>query len=502
MQFVDKLLNKITMYRLMVYGLSVIAVISFLLTLSGTLPMSFRGMLVAFVVLIAACYLTNYALAAAWKIPANNESWLITALILFLILPQAETTSQAVLTAVAGAIAMASKFLITRNRTHLLNPAATAASILGLAGILHATWWVGSTVLWPFTLLFGLLVVRKIRRFPLLISFAVVSIFFTAALELHGSSGVVSVLKPALLSSPLIFLGTIMLTEPTTMPSRRIEQVLFAALVGGLYALHPQVGSFYMYPEVALIIGNVFAAVISPQIRARLQLKEIQKVSDRVYDYVFTPDRQLVYAAGQYMEWTLPSVKVDERGNRRTFTIASSPTEKEIHLGVKFSDPASSFKRSLRSLEPGAVIYAGQVAGDFTLPTDTKQKLCFIAGGIGITPFRSMLKYIADSDQSRDVVLLYFISNSQDAIYNDIFKQAIGSNIKVVTILSDKADRSSWQGPTGSLSPELIKEHLSDATDRLFYISGPPGMVDGYKAILTKAGVPRSRIRTDHFSGY
>src|SRR5690606_21264831 len=119
----------------------------------------------------------------------------------------------------------------------------------------------------------------------------------------------------------------------------------------------------------------------------RLTLKEKRKLGPNMREFVFTPNRPPSFKPGQYMEWTVPPIGADSRGNRRTFTIASSPTEPDVRLGVRFYERPSTFKRTLSQLVPGQTIMAGHIAGDFVLPADASQKLVFIASGIGITPF-------------------------------------------------------------------------------------------------------------------
>src|SRR5438067_12955651 len=109
-------------------------------------------------------------------------------------------------------------------------------------------------------------------------------------------------------------------------------------------------------------------------------------------NFVFKPSHRLAFEPGQYMEVTLAHAKPDSRGNRRFFTIASSPTEDYLNLGVRFYEDSSSFKKALSRIDGRTTIIAGQVGGDFTLPPDPRQKLAFIAGRIGITPFRRMWK--------------------------------------------------------------------------------------------------------------
>jgi ferredoxin-NADP reductase/Na+-translocating ferredoxin:NAD+ oxidoreductase RnfD subunit len=495
----DNWLGRVTMYNLLLWGLRVLTAISIGLAFSGSLQLSSWGLVGSLVLLIASCYLTNEVFARIWKVPTNHESYVLTALILFLILPPATTPGRALLVFVAGVIAMASKFLLTVHARHLFNPAALAAVILGFLG-LHASWWVGSSLLWPFVLILGLLVIRKIRRFSLFLTFAAVSLLTLLVTSRIEGQGIGEILKFAITSSPLLFLGTIMLTEPATMPARRRQQVIFGALVGFLYSMPWQLGVLNVYPETALVLGNLYAFAVNPRFRARLRLKEVQKVSTRVYNYVFTADRHPQFQPGQYMEWTLALNKVDSRGNRRTFSIASSPTEPDIMLGVKFYEPSSKFKLRLRDMKPNEDIFAGQLAGDFTLPKNTDEKLAFIAGGIGITPFRSMLKYIVDTKQRRDIIMIYAVSDPSEVAYTDVLDEAEAHGIRIIQLLTADVAPKEWKGSTGKLTAEFITEQIPDHLDRAFYLSGPQPMIESLKSTVQKLGA--KKIKTDYFTGY
>lgn len=488
----DNFLNAVTMYKVLLYGLSAIAVLCLVLSATGALTVPFGGLVLSLLLVMIGCGLTNFVLAKIWELPANQESWFISALILFFIVPQATTGSQAILIFLAAVIAMASKFIIVLRGAHLFNPAAFGVAVLGIFGLLSATWWIGSSILWPFTLLFGLLVIRKIRRGTLAVVFALVAIFLSYVLAVHGHQNISQTMSQALTASPLIFLGSIMLTEPSTMPGRRRQQLIFAAVVAILYTTHFQVAKVYISPELALVLGNLFVAIFWLKTHTKLTLKTINRVSDRVYDYVFTPERRLAFQAGQYMEWTLPGVKFNNRGNRRTFTIASSPTENEVHLGVKFSEPSSVYKQVLKQLKPGGALFAGEIAGNFTLPADNATKLVFIAGGVGITPFRSIIKSIVDSKQQRDAVLIYLLSDPAEAMYADVFKAAQTNGLKVVLLPSSRT----------ALNAKVLKGHIPDCQDRLCYVSGPPPMVQNAAYILRQLGVSQSHIITDSFTGY
>lgn len=500
LEIVDDFLNNITMYRLLVYGLSGIAAVSIVFSLSGLLPLPTQSLLISLGILVVAAFATDSILGKIWHAVPNMESWLITALILFLILPPPTGLTQYIGIAVAGVTALASKYIVYRNNKHIFNPAASGAVAVGILELAHATWWVGSMPLWPFTLILGLLVVRKIRRFKLLISFLTVSLLITAATAYNSHALTLAFMQSEVLASPLLFLGTIMLTEPATMPTKNWHLLIFGAIVGGLYSLHPQLPLLYVYPEVALLIGNLYAFLVSPKANFNLRLLRREQLSERVYNYVFQAEKHLHYLPGQYMEWTLAKVAYDGRGNRRTFTIASAPREKEIMLGVKFYEPSSSFKRSLMSMQPGDYIIAGQVAGNFTLPKNPKQKLLFVAGGVGITPFRSMLQQIILSREDRDIILFYLSSSRREIVYTDVLQQAQNRGVIIVPIVSN----TTADGKRGSsaLTAELLGRYVKDIDKRKVYISGPNAMVAKTSRLLASQGVRRSHIITDNFSGY
>lgn len=497
---IDKLLNKITMYRLLVYGLGLLAAISLGLSIAGVLALTPKSLVMSLVLLLASCYVGNRLMAAIWRVTPNNESWLITALILFFIMPPGLEGVNDVLLLATGGLAMASKYIVAWKGKHLFNPAAFAATVFGLIGVYHASWWIGNSTLWPLALILGLLVVRKIRRFSLLFSFAVTAIGAGFILGLQQQVPIGTLASEILLTSPLIFLGTIMLTEPSTMPPRKSQQMIFGGLVGLLYGLHPQIGSLYIYPEVALCLGNLYAFAVSPRYRLYLTLERIEPLAQNISNYVFRADRPYQFKPGQYMEWTLKRQGADSRGNRRTFTIASSPTEDTIQLGVKFYEPSSSYKQALATMKPGEGMFAGQISGSFTLLDDASRKLLFVAGGVGITPFRSMLKYLEDRQSPRDIVLFYLAASSDEIVYQDVLRAAATRGARIIPVINGSADTLPNGYLSGPLTVESIQKYVPDLSERQAYISGPNGMVDAVKQTLQQAGA-RS-IKTDHFAGY
>ncbi len=501
MKYIDKYLDKITMYRLVVYVLAALVALGVVFSMFGRLAFSPTAIVVSLAVLLIPAYLIDKGLGRLFQVPTNSESWLISALILFLIIQPAHSVETAIGLALAGAVSSASKYLLTWHNKHIFNPAAFAAALVSLTALAPTTWWIGNSAFWPFTVVLGLAVVRKIRRGPLVLSFFAGSITLQLLLFVLHNQPIAAGMKGSLIASPLLFLATIMVTEPATMPPRRRQQLLFAAIVAVLYVMAWRVGPFIIYPEVALLLGNIYAFVVSPKLRVRLQLKEIQRISDRVYNYVFQPDRRFAFLPGQYMEWTLPGVRYDSRGNRRTFTIASSPTEEDVQLGLRYYQPASAYKAAFGQLKIGDSIYASQLAGNFTVCESANKKLAFVAGGIGITPFRSIAKYYLDKNLQRDIVLLYVVSDPAEFVYARDFLEARRIGLRLVPIVTQTGYVAEGV-VSAKLTQQLIAEHIPDYAERTFYISGPSSMVDATQDYLHDLHVPGGRIITDHFSGY
>ena len=295
-----------------------------------------------------------------------------------------------------------------------------------------------------------------------------------------------------------------MITEPLTTPSSRILRIFYGILVGLLFAPQVHVGALYFSPELALITGNVFSYLVGSKKRLTLKFKYAKQLAPDTGEFVFEPDTAINFRPGQYLEWTLGHDQVDLRGNRRYFTIASSPTEKDLLLGVKFYEKPSTFKKSLANMKTGDTMIASQLSGDFVLPRNKNKKLVFIAGGIGVTPFRSMIKYLIDTGEKRDVVLIYANKTEADIAYKDILDLGVKTfNLKIIYVISEQKDKSIiWNGKMGYVDAKMITEEIKDFRDRYFYISGPPSMDSGTGNVLKNIGVSGSHIKTDFFPGF
>jgi len=501
---IDSFLNRTTMYKTVLYYLMALWVVAFFLSVFNFLPYTPASMIVSLVILLVISSATNYIFSYVFEVPANFESIYISVFILALIIAPATTPAEYIFLGWAGILAMSSKYIFTIKHKHLFNPAAFAVAITGFFINQYASWWIGTLVMTPFVLLGGLALIRKLKRTDLALSFFIVALSSILAFSFFKGFDIFSVLWKTLVSSPLLFFTFIMITEPLTTPSSRILRILYGMLTGFLFFPQINIGSLNFTPEIALLFGNIFSYIVGSKKRLTLKFKRAIELSPNTGEFVFESNTPLSFKPGQYLEWTLGHKKVDLRGNRRYFTIASSPTEKEILLGIKFYEKPSSFKIALAQMKENDIIIASQLSGDFVLPRNKKKKLVFIAGGIGVTPFRSMIKYLIDIGEKRDIVLVYANKTEDDIAYKDIFDLAVKVfNLRVIYVISDLKDKTiKWTGEIGFINEKMIKEKISDFSERTFYISGPPSMVSGIEKTIKNLGVKNSHIKTDFFPGF
>ena len=276
------------------------------------------------------------------------------------------------------------------------------------------------------------------------------------------------------------------------MPRRKRWQVIYAVLAGVLFLPQFHIGAHYLSPELALVIANAAMIPARSLDKRWFELDRVLHLGPGLLDFVYRLPAPLAYQPGQYMEWTVDQGHADSRGKRRYFTLASSPTEKDLRIGVKFERDGSSFKEQfLAESTAGRPTLGAQVAGDFVLPRDQSRKLAFIGGGIGITPFRSMAKYLTDRREPRDVVLIYAAGSPTEFVYRDVFEAAWAAlGMRTIYLLSSRQGiPPRWMGKTGRVTPRLIARQIPDYGDRLFYISGSSEMVKSTVGRLHELGI-------------
>lgn len=483
------------MYRFVLIGLYIVAGFALVLSLIGVLAYSPVALIISYAVVMLASWLSNYVTARVVNVRPNPESWHITALILFLLVfPQQELVGL-MQVALIAVIAMLSKYLLVFRGRHIFNPAAIAVVISSALGLLGASWWVGNIYLLPVVGIIGTLVVWKLRLFSMVAVYVLGISIMSLARGFIDGAALGDMLSAIFLSSPLVFLATIMLTEPLTMPPTKRLQWVYGGIIGVLQGLGLGWAS---KPDVALSVGALGSFFASIRHTAKLRIIRTSRVAGSIYETILAPSRPLTFSAGQYIEVSLPHAAYDTRGTRRVFSIASAPHTGEIRLAYSVPPEMSSFKKALLAAPSGTLLHGHRVAGDFTLPKNNARPVTLIAGGIGLTPFLSMLHALANAGDKRQVVLIYAARDESNLAYVDELRELSARLNLQVRFVVDKASES-WQGARGRLSYDTLRQLHPGLAQSTVYISGPIALVRALKYDILRNET--ADIRTDYFSG-
>lgn len=225
--------------------------------------------------------------------------------------------------------------------------------------------------------------------------------------------------------------------------------------------------------------------------RITARIKNRKKVAKDTYEVIFSVKGDFNFVAGQHTGVWLPKLPYkDPRGNFRLFSISSSPNNKKT-ISVAFRDSGSGFKRSLLKLPIGTEVELMKPAGFFVMPADKKQELAFIAGGIGITPFRSMINFAAEEKTQNKIILYYVNSSAQTAAFLPELKKLEKKNKNFS--LNNFIGREKFT--------EAIRK-MKSKEEFLWYIAGPPGMVSEMRNTLFLNKINPAKILTEEFDGY
>jgi ferredoxin-NADP reductase len=233
-----------------------------------------------------------------------------------------------------------------------------------------------------------------------------------------------------------------------------------------------------------------------------LELVERRPFAKETMGFRFRRPSGFQFKAGQSTDLTISKPVVPGDDLVHSYTIASSPDNPETILITTRMRP-SAFKQNLTEMPLGTKVAATKPAGKFVIPDD-KRPLLFLAGGIGVTPFRSMLKHMLDSDKPRPATLFYSNPTRDDATFLDelaSWQQRIGLTL-VPTLTKERPE--GWPYETGRIDAAMVRRHTSDKflADCLAYAAGPPKMVDAMVEVAKECGLTEDRILRDDFSGY
>jgi ferredoxin-NADP reductase len=212
--------------------------------------------------------------------------------------------------------------------------------------------------------------------------------------------------------------------------------------------------------------------------------------------------REVDFEPGQYFFVTLPDIGYqDEKGLRRHITVVTSPNERGI-LGLCTRLRDTAFKRTLAELPVGADVEVEEPKGSWVLPMETDRPYVFIAGGIGITVFRCMLRYIAEEGLPHRVTLFYSNRDRESAAFLDELAELEGGNPNLRVVLTMTEDPG-WEGETRRIDADVLRDHVDgDLGSFVYLIAGPPAMVESMEEVLRAAGVPEEQVHPERFSGY
>lgn len=235
------------------------------------------------------------------------------------------------------------------------------------------------------------------------------------------------------------------------------------------------------------------------------ELPFIQKKQESEDSYSFYFDRKNVsfnFHPGQYIGMFLNIEDPDDRGNTRFFSVASSPTETD-YLFITTRIIKSSFKLTLSNLKQGEIVKFTGPFGKFVLNEEEKKPKVFVAGGIGVTPFRSMIKYSQDKNIQNILYLFNSFKDVKDITYYSEMS-AIKENYPVFSYIPTVTENKTpnWIGETGRISSEMIKTYVKDINVPIYYVAGPEVMVEALSKVISDMGVKSENIRSESFPGY
>lgn len=229
-----------------------------------------------------------------------------------------------------------------------------------------------------------------------------------------------------------------------------------------------------------------------------------EEIAEGTMAFHFAKEPGFEFRPGQAIDFTLiDPPETDAEGNIRTFSIASAPFDSDLMIATRMRDTA--FKRVLRKAEMGLKIKMEGPSGSFVLHRKAEKPAVFLTGGIGITPFLSIIRQAAHDRDAHQLYLFYSNRRPEDAAFLDALKDVAAkySNFHLIATMTEmKKSRREWKGETGSINKDMLARHLPALQGPIYYVAGPPSMVTAMRRMLVDSAVDEDDMRTDEFSGY
>jgi ferredoxin-NADP reductase len=233
-------------------------------------------------------------------------------------------------------------------------------------------------------------------------------------------------------------------------------------------------------------------------------LQKSELVAEGTMAFHFAKPSGFEYRAGQSIDLTLLNPpETDGEGNTRAFSLASAPFDRDLMIATRMRDTA--FKRVLGKASPGLEVRIDGPSGSFVLHRKAERAAVLLAGGIGITPFLSMIRQAAYEQAAHQIYLFYSNRRPEDCPFLEVLAETAKQNPRfhlIATMTKMKDSHRDWTGETGFVSKEMLRKHLPAIQGPIFYLAGPPAMVAAMRSILAAAQVDEDDIRTEEFSGY
>lgn len=234
----------------------------------------------------------------------------------------------------------------------------------------------------------------------------------------------------------------------------------------------------------------------------RFILSDRKEVAEGTMAFWFNAPSGFTFKPGQFADFTLSDPpRTDEKGNTRAFSFASSPNDDRVMIATRMR--RSAFKENLRQLPLGTEVEIMGPMGVLTLHEDPARPAVFLTGGIGITPVRSIVAYATEGRLPHRLVVLYSNRTVASSAFLEDFKRWSRENPRLafVPTITDEQPPD-WSGEIGFIDAAMVKGHLPDPTEAIYYLVGPPGMVEAMKKLTQAIGVPPERVKTEDFVGY
>ena len=229
-----------------------------------------------------------------------------------------------------------------------------------------------------------------------------------------------------------------------------------------------------------------------------------EEVAEGTIAFHFEKPSDFVVTPGKFISVSLiDPPETDAEGDTRSFSIASAPYEQDLMIATRMRDTA--FKRILRKLKTGELIRIRGPFGSLTLHDDATRPAAFLAGGIGITPFRSIVLQSTQLRRAHRLFLFYSNRRAEDAAFLDDLKQCERANPNfkcIATVTKPSESEQQWDGERGYVNKAMLLRFIHDLQEPIYYIAGPPGMVVSMQGELNAAGVANDHIRAEQFAGY